>query len=95
MHWSGCSFGYFPSYALGYMYAAQWKHAMDQDIPNFDELCAKGDLTPIREWLTEKVHQYGALKKPFELLQEGTGEGLDAKYFADYLKEKYKKIYQL
>ncbi|MEO4052954.1 carboxypeptidase M32 [Solibacillus sp. CAU 1738] len=94
-HWSGGSFGYFPSYALGYMYAAQWKHAMDKDIPNFDELCAKGDLTPIREWLTEKVHQYGALKKPFELLQEVTGEGLNAKYLADYLKEKYTKIYQL
>jgi len=95
MHWSGGSFGYFPSYALGYMYAAQWKHAMDQDIPNFDELCAKGDLQPIREWLTEKVHKYGMLKKPFELLQEGTGEGLNAQYLCDYLTEKYTKLYKL
>lgn len=95
MHWSGGSFGYFPSYALGYMYAAQWKAAMDQDIPNFDELCATGDLQPIRSWLTEKVHQYGALKKPFELLQQGTGEGLNAKYLADYLQQKYTKLYQL
>ena len=95
MHWSGGSFGYFPSYALGYMYAAQWKHAMDQDIPNFDELCAKGDLQPIREWLTEKVHKYGMLKKPFELLQEGTGEGLNAQYLCDYLKEKYTKLYKI
>ncbi|WP_042473691.1 carboxypeptidase M32 [Bacillus ndiopicus] len=94
-HWSGGSFGYFPSYALGYMYAAQWKHAMDKDIPNFDELCGKGELLPIREWLTDKVHQYGALKKPFELLNEATGEGLNAKYLADYLKEKYTKLYQL
>ena len=95
MHWSGGSFGYFPSYALGYMYAAQWKAAMDQDIPNFDELCATGELQPIRAWLTEKVHQYGALKKPFELLQQGTGEGLNAKYLADYLQQKYTKLYQL
>lgn len=94
-HWSGASFGYFPSYALGYMYAAQWRNAMSQDIPEFDELCAKGDLQPIRQWLTEKVHQYGALKKPFELLQEGTGEGLNAKYLCDYLTEKYTKLYQL
>jgi len=36
MHWSGGMFGYFPSYALGMIYAAQWKHAMDKDIPNFD-----------------------------------------------------------
>lgn len=95
MHWSGGSFGYFPSYALGFMYAAQFKHAMDQDIPNFDELLAEGNLTPIREWLTEKVHQYGALKKPFELLKGATGEGLNAQYLADYLKEKYTRIYNL
>lgn len=95
MHWSGGSFGYFPSYALGYMYAAQWKAAMDKDIPNFDELCLRGELTPIREWLTEKVHKHGALKKPFELLQEGTGEGLDASYLANYLKEKYTRLYNL
>lgn len=95
VHWSGGSFGYFPSYALGYMYAAQWKAAMDRDIPNFDELCARGELTPIREWLTDKVHQYGMLKKPFELLQEGTGEGLNPRYLTDYLKEKYTKLYQL
>lgn len=62
MHWSGGMFGYFPSYALGMIYAAQWKHAMDKDIPNFDELLEKGELLPIREWLTDKVHQYGALK---------------------------------
>ncbi|MEC1180569.1 carboxypeptidase M32 [Metasolibacillus meyeri] len=94
-HWGGGMFGYFPSYALGYMYAAQWKHAMDKDIPNFDELCGKGELLPIREWLTDKVHQYGSLKKPFELLNEATGEGLNAQYLADYLKEKYTKLYQL
>ena len=95
VHWAGGMFGYFPSYALGMIYAAQWKHAMDKDLPNFDELLAKGELLPIREWLTDKVHQYGALKKPFELLQEATGEGLNAKYLANYLQEKYTKLYQL
>lgn len=95
MHWSGGSFGYFPSYALGYMYAAQWKAAMLKDLPNFDELCEQGNIRPILNWLTEKVHQYGALKKPFELLQEGTGEGLNPAYLANYLKEKYTKLYNL
>lgn len=95
MHWSGGLFGYFPSYALGMIYAAQWKHAMNKDIPNFDELLERGELLPIREWLTDKVHQYGALKKPFELLQEATGEGLNASYLANYLQEKYVKLYQL
>lgn len=95
MHWSDGSFGYFPSYALGYMYAAQWKHAMDKDIENFDALCETGNLTPIREWLTEKVHRHGALKKPFELLQEGTGEGLNPTYLTTYLQEKYARLYEL
>lgn len=94
-HWSGGSFGYFPSYALGFMYAAQWKHAMDQDIPNFDELLSRGELAPIKNWLTEKVHQYGALKKPNELILEGTGEALSATYLAKYLKEKYTALYKL
>lgn len=95
MHWSDGSFGYFPSYALGFMYAAQWKHAMDQDIPNFDELCERGELAPIKDWLTDKVHQYGALKKPNELISEGTGEALSAKYLADYLENKYSQLYNL
>lgn len=95
MHWSDGSFGYFPSYALGFMYAAQWKHAMDQDIPNFDELLGRGELAPIKNWLTEKVHQYGALKKPNELIVEGTDEALSATHLANYLKEKYTKLYQL
>lgn len=95
MHWSGGMFGYFPSYALGMIYAAQWKHAMDQDIPNFNELLAKGELLPIRQWLTDHVHQYGALKKPFELLKEVTGEGLNVTYLANYLQDKYSRLYQL
>lgn len=95
MHWSDGSFGYFPSYALGFMYAAQWKHAMEQDIPNFDELCERGELAPIKDWLTDKVHQFGALKKPNELILEGTGESLSAKYLADYLKNKYTQLYNL
>jgi len=41
------------------------------------------------------VHKYGVLKKPFELLQEGTGEGLNAQYLCDYLTEEYMKLYQL
>ena len=95
VHWSGGAFGYFPSYALGYMYASQLKVAMLKDIPNFDELCASGNLQPVKNWLTEKVHRHGSMKKPLEILQEATGEGLNASYLADYLEEKYGRIYQL
>ncbi|UQD52501.1 carboxypeptidase M32 [Bacillus methanolicus] len=95
VHWSGGSFGYFPSYALGYMYAAQFKKAMLKDLPNYDELLESGNLLPIKEWFTEKVHQFGKMKKPLEILHDVTGEGLNAKYLVDYLYEKYKKVYQL
>jgi carboxypeptidase Taq len=94
VHWSGGSFGYFPSYALGYIYAAQLKQAMLKDIPNFDTLMEEGDLLPVKNWLTEKVHQFGKLKKPLEILQDVTGEGLNAQHLITYLQDKYKDIYK-
>lgn len=95
VHWAGGMFGYFPSYALGYMYAAQMRHAMEKDIPNFDALCETGHLTPILQWLTKHVHQYGKLKKPLEIIQDTTGEQLTATYLANYLHEKYTGLYHL
>jgi carboxypeptidase Taq len=95
VHWAGASFGYFPSYALGYMYAAQFKHAMLMDLPNYEQLLETGNLLPIKEWLTRNIHQYGKLKKPLEIIQDVTGEGLNAKYLIQYLDEKYRKVYGL
>lgn len=95
VHWAGGSFGYFPSYALGYMYAAQFKHKMLKDIPHFDQLLKEGDLFPIKEWLGKHIHQFGKLKKPLEILHDVTGEGLNAQYLIDYLYNKYGEIYQL
>ncbi|WP_257008254.1 carboxypeptidase M32 [Bacillus sp. FJAT-45350] len=94
VHWSFGAFGYFPSYALGYIYAAQIKNAMDKDISNYSDLLEKGELIPIKEWLTEKVHQYGKMKKPIEILEDTTGEGINPEYLVKYLEEKYKKLYQ-
>lgn len=95
VHWAGGAFGYFPSYALGYMYAAQLKVAMLEDLPNFDELCLQGEFSPILNWLTENVHKYGKMKKPLDIIKDTTGEGLNAKYLADYLSEKYTRLYNL
>lgn len=95
VHWAGGSFGYFPSYALGYMYASQFKHTMLQDLPNYDEILESGDITPIKSWLNEKIHQYGKLKDPLQLVHDITGEGLNVQYLIDYLKNKYHAIYQL
>src|ERR1041384_1431520 len=62
VHWAGGSFGYFPSYALGYMYAAQFNQSMMKDLPHFDQLLEEGNLLPIKDWLAKHIHQYGKLK---------------------------------
>lgn len=95
VHWSGGAFGYFPSYALGYMYAAQFKHALSKDIPNYDELLEEGNVQPIKQWMVDHVHRYGKMKKPLEIIQDTTGEGLNAQYLIDYLTEKYSAVYSL
>lgn len=95
VHWSGGSFGYFPSYALGYMYAAQFQAKLVHDVPNFAELLEIGNLKPIQEWLSKHIHQYGKRKKPLEILKDVTGEELNVQYLIDYLEEKYQRIYEL
>jgi carboxypeptidase Taq len=95
VHWSAGNFGYFPSYALGYMYAAQIRHAMQKDLPEYDQLLKNGDLLPIKHWLNEKIHRYGKTKKPLEIIRDVTGEPLSARYLTDYLTAKYSRLYDL
>ncbi|WP_126427668.1 carboxypeptidase M32 [Brevibacillus marinus] len=95
MHWSGGSFGYFPSYSLGNVYAAQFAHAMRQQIGDYEQLIAAGEFAPIRDWLRENIHQYGKLKSPAQLLADVTGEAVNADYLVNYLEHKFKAIYRL
>ncbi|MBP1999674.1 carboxypeptidase Taq [Paenibacillus shirakamiensis] len=95
VHWSGGSFGYFPSYSLGNMYAAQIAHTLNKQFPNLDELIAAGNFAPIKEWLTDKIYKYGKSRKPQEIIKEVTGEDLNPDYLAEYLEQKYKAIYDL
>lgn len=95
VHWAGGAFGYFPSYALGYIYAAQLKNAMLKDISDFDLKILNGELVTIKDWLTKNIHQYGKMKKPIEILQDVTGEGLNASHLIQYLTAKYKEVYRL
>ena len=94
VHWSGGSFGYFPSYALGYMYAAQFKQALEKEL-DMAALLEEGNIAPIREWLTERIHRFGKTKKPLNLVRDATGEPLNAEHLIRYLEEKYKAIYCL
>ncbi|WP_088050421.1 carboxypeptidase M32 [Virgibacillus dakarensis] len=94
IHWAGGDFGYFPSYALGYMYAAQFQQAMAKDL-NLDGVIANGDFAQIRQWLTKNIHQYGKMKKPLEIINEVTNESLNPDYLVAYLTNKYTDIYNL
>ncbi|WP_316569843.1 carboxypeptidase M32 [Neobacillus sp. YIM B06451] len=95
VHWSGGSFGYFPSYALGYMYAAQFRNTLKTEMPDFESMLEKGDFLPIKEWFTKHVHTFGKVKKPLEILHDATGEGLNPDYLIKYLYEKYSGVYDL
>ncbi|NPV88990.1 carboxypeptidase M32 [Coprothermobacteraceae bacterium] len=94
VHWSGGMVGYFPSYALGNLYAAQIYNTMLKDL-NVPTLVASGDLSPIREWLREKIHRHGAVYTPSELVVMVTGEPLNASYFVEYLKNKLFEVYRI
>ncbi len=94
IHWSQGSIGYFPSYALGSAMAAQFYHAMEQDI-DIEKCLTEGNLAPIHEWLKEKIHHYGSVKKTRDILKDVTGEDFNPKYYIDYLTEKYTKLYDL
>ncbi|UVI27714.1 carboxypeptidase M32 [Paenibacillus spongiae] len=95
VHWSGGAFGYFPSYSLGNMYAAQITDQMEKELPDMWELVGKGNLHPLKDWLTDKVYKYGMLRTPSELITDITGKPLDPDHLVTYLERKYKDIYKL
>lgn len=92
VHWSAGLMGYFPTYALGSAYAAQIYYTMKKDI-DVEQLVLDNNIKAINDWLKEKIHVFGSSKKPDEILLDVTGEPFDAKYYVQYLKEKYSKLY--
>lgn len=95
VHWAGGGFGYFPSYALGNMYAAQMMSAMREALPSFDELLASGNFEPVRAWLTDKIYRHGRALTPGEVIRNAAGTDLDPSYLTRYLETKFKAIYKL
>lgn len=92
-HWSGGSFGYFPSYALGSAYGAQMLKNMEQESDIWGPV-SRGDLTGVSAWLKEKVHQYGSLLEPADVVKNACGE-FDPTVYTDYLTAKYTELYHL
>lgn len=93
-HWSGGSIGYFPSYALGSAYGPQLLDAMKKDLGDIYADVAVGDLSRVTGWLREKIHRHASYVKPGQLFESICGK-FDAKYFTDYLTEKYSELYHL
>ncbi len=94
-HWSCGLLGYFPTYALGNLYAAQFFHQAHQDLPGLEAQIGQGELRPLKTWLNEKIHARGARVTAGELVEEVTGAQLSADYFIDYLQEKFGALYGL
>jgi carboxypeptidase Taq len=95
VHWSLGAFGYFPSYMLGNLYAAQILVTLRREIPSLDAQIESGDFGPLVGWLREKVHRLGAIHDPDDLIRQITGQALDSGHFVRYVTEKYSDIYCL
>jgi len=95
IHWSGGMVGYFPTYALGNLVAAQLWGKINEDIPDLESRIEKGEFGALLGWLRENVHTHGSKFEPVELLTKVTGSGLTAKPYLRYLREKFGDIYGL
>jgi len=95
IHWPSGMIGYFPSYMLGNLYAAQFYAKAKSDIKDLEGKIEKGDLKPLLHWLRENIHSQGRRYSPEELLKVVTGKELDPEYFIRYIKDKYSNIYSL
>ena len=94
MHWPYAYFGYFPTYAIGSAFAAQFVHKMNTEI-NPDELMKADRYTEIIGWMKEHIHTYGAMLSADETIEKCTGEAFNVNYYLDYLEEKYTELYHL
>lgn len=95
IHWSHGSFGYFPTYSLGSLYAAQFFAAAKRQMPQLLHEIESGNTKNLLAWLRQNIYPWGRLYTSEELCRKATGEGLNTRFFLDYLLDKYGKIYDL
>ncbi len=87
--WSMGGIGYFPTYVLGNLYAAQFFNVFEKAHPDWQDRVAAGELAFIREWLSQNIHQYGRQYTPDELCRRISGQPLSEAPFVQYLEQKY------
>ena len=93
--WAHGSFGYFPTYSLGSVLAAQLFEAAKSDIDGLDAQIAAGEFDALHEWLTDEIHRHGARYTTNDLVRTATGEAFSADAFIDYATEKFTALYGL
>ena len=91
IHWSSGAFGYFPCYALGNMYAAQFYAKAEKELGDLQQMFAAGDFSPLLGWLRRNVHSQGSRLLPRDLLRAAAGEELSADYLMAYLEVKVRR----
>ncbi len=92
IHWAWGDLGYFPTYTLGNLYAAQLFAAAQRDLSGLDGDLAAGRFLGLRDWLREKVHRHGRALPAEEIVRRATGRGLDDEAFRAYLDAKYRAL---
>ena len=95
IHWSHGSFGYFPTYSLGSVMAAQLYAAAEDELGDLETKTKNGEFETLGEWLRENIHRHGQRYETNDLVVEATGEDFSAEAFTDYVTEKYGELYDL
>ncbi|MEE4194175.1 MAG: carboxypeptidase M32 [Anaerolineae bacterium] len=93
VHWSNGLIGYFSTYALGNLISVQLWEVMQKEMPNMNDMIAKGEFHEILGWLREKIHVHGSKYEPQELVEMVTGSKITAEPYMKYLTDKYSAIY--
>ncbi len=93
MHWSGGSFGYFPTYLLGSIYDGMLLEQIEEELGSLDIILKEGRILEVTHWLNEKIHQYGSSRLPKDTLYAVCKKEVTAEPLIRYFKEKYSKLY--
>lgn len=93
IHWSGGMVGYFPTYTLGNLYAAQFFEQARKDLGDLDGMFVRGEFMPLLDWLRKNIHQHGSRYSPRQLVKNVTGHDLRAEPLLTHLEQKEKDLY--
>ncbi len=92
IHWPGGAIGYFPTYTMGALAAAQFFTTAKKELPDLGASIAAGDFAPLMTWLKDNVHSLGSLKTTEQILTDATGEGMNTTAFKTHLKTRYLRV---